>query len=693
MPTSERATPRLADRLTTQAQGRFVGRASELALFQQALQSDQPDFVVLHVHGPGGVGKSTLLREFARLAVGAGRVVVRLDRDVEITTTGMWRALGQALGSDEVDPERVLSRWPARTVLLIDTYERFEPLDAWLREVLLPQLPNDCLVATAGRHKPASAWHTDIAWAGLTRSLALRNLSPAEGASYLAARGIPDKQRSGLVALTHGHPLALSLTADLTRPAERDEIIQLQNEPDLVRVLLERFVAHVPDEPSRTGLQVCAIVRATSEDLLRHVLGPADAARVFDWLSSLSFIERGPQGLCPHDLARDVLDADFRWRSPESYGATLGQTMVYLRDRAARVAVSEKDRAWHDILFANRHAPGLKRFFKWDAVDVAYAATLTDDAVGLIVALVADYEGDESADIVKHWLARQPDAFIVFRHADGRFLGFMAQLDVHRADDTDVTRDPALQAIQPLLGRSPAAQPGDEWLYMRFWMARDTYQKVSPALNLTAVQSLVQWTTRQRLAWNFLAFADPDFYQPHFDSIEMHRQPEADFEVGGRRYGVFAHDWRAEPLADWQARLRARPVGGAPAPSAPQTLVLSQQEFEAAARQALRDYGRPDLLASNPLLRSRLVQEGSAAVGPDAVITLQTLLKAALSNLEHNPQDRKLYAALEATYFDPAPTQELAAERLDLPFNTYRYRLGNGVKRIVAWLWNRETQS
>jgi hypothetical protein len=36
------------------------------------------------------------------------------------------------------------------------------------------------------------------------------------------------------------------------------------------------------------------------------------------------------------------------------------------------------------------------------------------------------------------------------------------------------------------------------------------------------------------------------------------------------------------------------------------------------------------------------------------------------------------------------PTQEAAAERLGLPFSTYRRHLGSGIERITAWLWERE---
>jgi len=58
--------------------------------------------------------------------------------------------------------------------------------------------------------------------------------------------------------------------------------------------------------------------------------------------------------------------------------------------------------------------------------------------------------------------------------------------------------------------------------------------------------------------------------------------------------------------------------------------------------------------------------------------------------LKHNPKDAKLYRALWHTYIEPELTQEKTAERLDLPFNTYRYHLITGLERLIAGLWRRQ---
>src|SRR5207237_2914036 len=101
-------------------------------------------------------------------------------------------------------------------------------------------------------------------------------------------------------------PLALSLVADVY--AQRGEIgVHPEATPDVVKALLEQLVQKVPGPAHRTALEVCALVRVTNEALLAYTLGVTDAHELFEWLRNLSFIESGPLGLFPHDLAREAL--------------------------------------------------------------------------------------------------------------------------------------------------------------------------------------------------------------------------------------------------------------------------------------------------------------------------------------------------------------------------------------------------
>src|SRR5260221_139119 len=62
---AQMAAAQLANKLCAQ------GSEAELDLLERCLTDDQPAAVVF-VHGPGGIGKSTLLRELERRASGSG---------------------------------------------------------------------------------------------------------------------------------------------------------------------------------------------------------------------------------------------------------------------------------------------------------------------------------------------------------------------------------------------------------------------------------------------------------------------------------------------------------------------------------------------------------------------------------------------------------------------------------------------
>ena len=82
---------RWAERLVTARRRGFVGRTAELSRFG-VLLADPGEPRVVYVHGPGGVGKTALLRQFEWLAGQAGRRSVWLDGQEVIPTRGLLSA-------------------------------------------------------------------------------------------------------------------------------------------------------------------------------------------------------------------------------------------------------------------------------------------------------------------------------------------------------------------------------------------------------------------------------------------------------------------------------------------------------------------------------------------------------------------------------------------------------------------------
>ncbi len=686
---------RLIDRLNRARHQRFIGRADEVTLFAQALAAELP-FFVLYVHGPGGVGKTTLLAEYARLAEQTGAMAWSIDgRNVEATPEAFLAALRLALGLDPAAaPAEALAAHQGRWVLLIDTFDLLAPLERWLREVFLPQLTEQGLVVLAGRQPPDASWRADPGWQQLLRSVPLRNLNPDEARAYLAQRNIPEADLPAVLSFTHSYPLALSLVADLydQRP---DYHFAPTEAHDVVSLLLERFLQRVPGPAHRAALEVCALTRVTTESLLAEMMAVPDAHDLFTWLRGLSFIQTRPGGLFPHDVAREALVADLRWRNPQWYAELHRRARVYYTQRLHQTQGIEQQLVLFDFVYLHRDNPAVRPFFEWQVGGRLLPDRLHPDDLEPLSAMVARYEGPAAAHLARYWLTRQPENVVVFRDAEGGAVGFVTLLALERASADDLATDPAMASAWAFLERQAPLRAGERATYFRFWLAADGYQTVSPIQSLIFVTMVRHYFT-PGLAYTFYACADPEFWRPVFAYAELYRLAELDFRVGDRSFGVYGHDWRTMPPLPWLELLGQRELAAAPdtiQPPAPARVeVLSREGFGEAVEHALRNYIRPDALRGNGLLRSRIVTERVGADGGDGarVATLRELLKQAAEQLCAAPKEHKFYRAVHHTYLQPAATQEQAAELLDVPLSSYRRHLKAGVARIAEILWHIE---
>jgi hypothetical protein len=667
---------------------RFVGRAAEIEVFETALDTADVPFSVLYMHGPGGIGKSCLIDVLAARAGRTRAHVLRLDgHDLPQSAEAVLDALGESL--DVPEGEGPIASRGGRIVLLIDSYEHLAPLDDWLRTRLMPRLPETALTVIASRTAPSAAWRADPAWRDLLRVVSLRNLSSDESREYLRRCGVPIASHDRLIEVAHGHPLGLSLLVDVA--ADGGAAVD-PAPPDLVGALLRRFLDVVPDPQQRRALEVCALSRVTTEDLLRDALELGDAHDLFAWLRGLSFVEAGSDGLFPHDLARDVLDIDLRWRDPEGYNHTFRRVRAHIHRNLETAHGHAQQRAIYDEKFVFRNLPSVLSPVDWTAWGERYPEPARAADRSAILDLVATHEGPESADIAARWLDRQRDGFVVIREPDGSLRGFIALLDLTAASAADRAADPGAQAAWERANTPGAVRAGEIVTQTRFVIDRQAYQAPSPTVNAIPVVTLQRYLHTPSLAFDLLTLADPDQWNDYFALADLPRVEGGDFTVGDRRYGLFCHDFRAVPvdalLELWTERALTQDITKPPA-RPPDVLVLSQPDFADAVRRALHDLHRPDLLARSPLLRTRLLRERSGSTDPTAG-DLDTVIREAIATLRQHPRDDKLLRAVERTYLRPAATQEAAAAVLGLPFSTYRRHLTRGVARIVSWCWERE---
>ena len=673
-------TVTLGDILRSRRLSRFVGRAAEIEFFRLALQDSGNSFSVLFIHGPGGIGKSSLLDVLATEALDAGAAVVRIDAG-DLASSALFDAILADLPEDS-----------GRIVVMLDAYERIASLEERIRTDLVPSLPATALTVIAGRKPPSAAWRADPAWGDLLRVVSLRNLRPDESRRLLDQCGVPNEAHDRLLSVSHGHPLGLALLADVVlrggEAAVGHDAAALP--PQLVGELVRQFVDVVPSGAQRRALEVCALARVTTEALLRDVVGADAAHELFDWLRELSFVEAGPEGLRPHDLARDVLDVDLRWRDVEGYKQTFRAVRTHIHRRLAETRGRQQQQAIFDEKYVFRNLPSILSPVDWTSWGFSYPEQAERDDHEWILDLVQRWEGAASKKIAEMWLAVQPEAFFVLRDDDGAPRGFLGLIDLTRASAEQRAGDPGAEAAWSFALRESPPRAREIILQARYVIDRDAYQGQSPTMNAGPILTIQRYLNTPHLAWGFLTLAEPERWDAYFAVADLPRAREADFTVGGRRFGLFTHDFRAVPVDVWLELVteRALEQDFTLPPSGPaEALALSEDDFADAVRQALRDLRRSDLLGRNPLLRSRMLRERAA--DPDAV-DLETLLSDAIDTLREDPRDDRLFRAVERTYVHATPTQEVAAEALGVPFSTYRRHLTKGVERVVAWLWDRE---
>jgi hypothetical protein len=251
-------------------------------------------------------------------------------------------------------------------------------------------------------------------------------------------------------------------------------------------------------------------------------------------------------------------------------------------------------------------------------------------------------------------------------------------------------RDPAVAAAWHYLDQQPPLRKGETATLFRFWMARESYQGVSAVQSRIFLNLVQHYLTAHGLAYSFIPCADPDFWNEIFTFADMERLPQADFTVGPQRFAVFGHDWRKTPSLLWLELMAQRELGGVPRVeqiAREPAVTLGEEAFKEAVHDALRHFTNPVALQQNPLLQTRLVAE---AAGPaERVESLRHLIRECTTSMQSHPRGLKAFRAVHHTYLQPAPTQEQAAELLDLPFSTYRRHLRAGIQQIADLLWLR----
>ncbi len=651
----------LADRVGERDARRFVGRAQELGYLERCLGGEPPASVVL-VHGPGGIGKSTLLRELARRAARRGWDVFPVD--------------GRELAPepDALAPALAAVRLSSRPLLLIDSFERMTALAGYLRAGLLPALPARALVVISGRGTPDPAWFTG-GWEGVAAMLEVPGMPPGDALHLLEVHGVADERAPVIAEWAGGSPLALALAADTVASDSGWNPAAGTGNPEIVRALIHRLVESDLDGVSLSALGVAATARVTTAGLLHAVLQDGEAATAYDRLRSFTFTEPLGDGLTLHELVRKALRADLRHRDQERERELRRRIIDHLYERACQGNPLLVIDMAHLV-----ENPAIRWGFGREGSISYRIDNLRDGDATRIGALLEQRHFGRWWELARPFFEQSPERVAIARDRDDQVCGYLVCMSPATA--------PAFASDDPLVGpwlahaRQDAAL-GDSVLWHDSVDFTGTAAGGAASAGLQAMLGMAgvlrSGARNPRFAYLPINPRNPGAVR-FARTLAAQHLPELDLEVSGRRVECHRVDYGPGGLF---AALRAVVYAelGLPAPDAepPVPADPAPPPGLADVREALRSFQVPHRLARSPLARGDTPAERAEYVR-------RLLREAAGRAFGDSDNEKLLRSVLVKGYLEPAPSHEQAAVRLCLSRAAYFRRLRAAVERVAEQL-------
>jgi hypothetical protein len=667
--------------LETLEAGLFVDRQVESEEFRNWLSADSPDREILQVVGHAGVGKSALLRAFARMAPALdGRAVVRVDGET-ISPTPNEFAMA-VTGDGLLDPATYLGAQPA--LLMIDGMDELAPLTRWMTKDLIPSLNPKVRVVMAGRQSVGPMWKP---WLRSMRTISLDTLPRHAARAYLERRGVSSAVADQIVETTGGYPLGLTLAADL---AIRRGVTHFKKAPEwhlTLAGLVEEMVKNAPD--LRSLLEAGAVVRQFDESTLAAVSGIDRAGDAFAELSGLTFVHATQHGLALHEDIRRVVMDELQWRNPERLAQLRRRARTYYRDRIRerrrdeQWLVAERIYLWDHSVHAV-YFPAGELSTMWvepgRADDIEELLAIQSEWVGMLEAgiplPVLPPPEECSPEFLRAIVALPGTQITIARSPDGQAHAYVFMLPLsqesvallpHGGAIANVVERGLPDAVRHAL---PPGSEGSRALYMSTIVARGERA-------LEAGGALAADSYRMALRGGlFLACTGDETYAMTLKALGATPVPGVGTSSVGapRPLDGYIIDITSIGPEAWLEAV----TSGTPLPPR-----LSTEEFQQELHQVLVGWNDDARLARSPLAQLAVLMAPADATSP--ADSVRAMVLGALTEVRAVGTDESELAcrAIELAYLERKLAHDAIAERLNVSRSTF-YRLLHRAERGIA---------
>ncbi len=626
----------------------FVGRRDELGLLDDLL-AGEPVAPVVFVHGPGGIGKSALVREVVRRAQPRGLSVRMLD--------------GRDTAAAQEDAPRLVAgiEDDATVLIVVDAYEHVAAFGDLLRSELSGRVGPGVRVLIAGRQPPEPGW-LGGGWEHVLRVLPLRPLRPDEAQLLLEQRGLDDPGAiAEIVRWADGLPLGLGIAADAVQAGAPLDLGRLDADAALAEALMLRLAGAELEGADREVMAVAAVARAVDARLLAAVLPGVDADHAEAWLRSRSFAEPLGVRVTLHERVRKAVRGALVARDPE-----------FERDLRRRIADYTFRRAVLGELWL---LPDLAEMIddpavRWGTSPSSHARTHRASAPAPgdadAVAALLGAEGSDWWPATRRWFDEAPDHVMVVRDAAGAIAAVTIAVTPESAPDW-AAED---RVLAPWLADARSRFPDGDALVLRDALdLAGELQSSAVAVGNTAVVLGSGLPTVRAI---YMGLFDESHHQREFlRALDWSIVDELEVADADRTVRCYRNDFGTGGILWFTLKLVYRDLGMQPPVRRPAATANTET-----VRNALRSFHDPRALAASPLARGGTADQRAESV--------RRLLRDTVEEAFGDSHDEKLLrAVVERAYFEPSGGHDVAMEELHMSRTTHFRRLRIAVDRVA----------
>lgn len=668
----------------------FTGRHHELQLLRDAFHEDIHEWIIIHLYGPNGIGKSSLLRKFSR-ELSNDQIVYMQPDDYFRDPAHFLETLVESMISNhhqgELKPAKLddviqmMNRRASnehRLLLIFDSFKYWERIQNWLFESFLPRLPLHVRLFTACSLPLYNVNNSYLDWGSLVRNVEIKPLNHTSVHEYIQKYGIHDPSlRETIARLSNGVPGALNICCRTTIENE------LQISPTSLTRTVNLLCQTVVDEAKlssdqRLLLTAASLVWRFDKNMLSHIIGRELDLAEFQQFCSLPIVTVRTEGWSLLDGIRDWVRTVYKNRIPETFARYKQRAFEVLYNRWLSAKEPTKEERFVDLVYQIDN--DMVKLYYYRGGHTHYETRgLSEDQLPIIEQMwrewfqeVPPFQQDHSKQeqYFRAIWTIEPAAFTTFWEQD-RLAGFNVNVPLHKE-----TRE-ILQHNLPYRKYILHSEPTEDERLI--WLGAPA-DKNDLETSSYIFRHFLQQFNRRKL---FTLVTPIENHMLGLLSLGFVRLPWADYmSPTGLKFYVLQLDVRKNDLVH---QLFDR---------ASTTRTIPAKELHALMKQLLAQYHQ---LESDESFMEQLRHSGIFKIvhtddaGTVAARARKAVQEALQEFAQKSQKNQLMCRILDLFYIKQIGTHENVADRLNLSLSTYYRHLRKAIELIATHLLNRNS--